>query len=190
MRLIVILIVFSFIFSCKENTAEKNSKNDQVKKYTEIKDRLVEQYNVNYSFDTITGIKHSIDFVHLLPTENQILSNFIIVDIYKKDNNYFIKIEKMAGYNTFYFEISLNKENLNKIRKFTTFDDLRDKEYYKNDLLIVKTQNIKKIDFQLEGELNEFDNMDDYSIDLNISSIFNGRFFCKGEFVDYIKVDL
>tara|TARA_R110002096_G_scaffold350238_1_gene543311 strand:- start:445 stop:1017 length:573 start_codon:yes stop_codon:yes gene_type:complete len=188
-KLVLILILIATI-SCgqsKENT--DNEVKEKMK--LDFNNKIIEKYNVKYSFDTIDNFKYSIDFKDLISTENQFIRDFQIRDIYEKDNDYFLKVETWGSMNTFYFDLKIKNEGLNKIRKLTTWEDYEKNGYYENDILVVKIEYIKKIDFIIEGEIGEYDEYsEEYGVDLNInSSLFNGVFLCKGEFIDYIKID-
>lgn len=186
-KLILILILITSI-SCSQS---KEAIEGKEKIQLDVKNKIMEKYNVKYSFDTIENFKYSIDFKDLISTKNQIVSDFSIIDIYEKENEYFLKVEALS-INTFYFDLKIEEEELNKIRKLTTWEEYKKNEYYRNDILVVKVKNIKKIDFIIEGEIGEYDEyFEEYDVDLNMnSSLFNGTFLCKGEFIDYIKIDI
>lgn len=166
----LLLILLTFTFSCNENPKE-NVKNSDAKTDTT---RLPEKYNMALSFDTIQKICYTIDFENMLFSDYQILSNFIINDIYKHNSEYFIKIESFITLQDFYFELKISESELKKIR-----EEMPDYGFITESVLVMKIDTINKIDFILEST------EDDFSIDLGTNGF--GSFLCKGKVIEFIK---
>ncbi|MFT5253355.1 MAG: hypothetical protein ACI87N_002388 [Flavobacteriales bacterium] len=135
------------LISCgrSDKVTDKEEQEELQKQQKEqIISELTDKFSVDYSIDTLR-YNYSIQFEDVLKSEYQMISRFRIHDIYNNDSISFIKIET-GLFPTYYLNLSIPEKEQKKLLAL-------DKSYYSraNAVLIVKLQEIKKIDLSLDS---------------------------------------
>ncbi|NQU68805.1 MAG: hypothetical protein HQ510_12750 [Candidatus Marinimicrobia bacterium] len=176
-KLFYIIIVLFTIISC--NTTDKITEEEKQEiQLQQKKDKLIseitDKYNISYDWDTLT-YKYSINYDKILKSGYQLIRQIWVKDIYQKDGSYYISIR--TGYSpTFYFDLSISEENLNKLLRITYYG-LKFGSF--EGLLVVEISEIKKIRFKIESYEDDEKNL---SLELDAS----GSFIGKGKIVELI----
>ena len=159
--------------SCGLNRQQKKEK--QKKENEEIKYKvisgLVSKYNIKYKLDTLyyPEYQYTIDFKPVINSKFQLIDYFEIKDIYEKDSCEYISLS--AGFfPSIYFDFLITIEQGEKLRN-------EDNKL----LLVVSISNIKKINFSLEGQI---ENSVSATVDLKNSDNFLG----KGRIIEIISL--
>jgi hypothetical protein len=111
---IPVLVLISILVSCSSDKEKKVEAEKQLKVEKEILiGNLISKYDIQYKWDTL-GYKYSIEYEPVLSSKYQLIDKFTISDIFKKDSSMYIQI-RVAYYPTFFFLLSINSDQLDKI---------------------------------------------------------------------------
>ena len=131
----IILFISYFLFfyeTEKQKEAKERFRRGELfiktKKY--IIEKLTEKYKVKYKWDTL-NYNFGIDYEPVINSENQLIENFDVGDVYKKDSKEYISIRVENSPNYFYFDFPITQEQEAKLRT--------------NVLLIVNISEVEKL---------------------------------------------
>jgi hypothetical protein len=146
-KAIYIVLALITLMACET----KNAKQGKEKEYDILQNKrdslmseLTNKYAIKYSLDTL-DYNYSIEFEELLKSDYQLISRFMINDIYKKDSLIYIKLRVFA-FTNIYLNLTISQNQARKI--------LSNKDnffFFNEGVLIVKLFDIKKIDLTLES---------------------------------------
>lgn len=171
-RLIKIFLIL-FCISCTDKTKDQDKWTKlEESRQTELK-QLRQKYNIQYELDKL-NFKYSIQYNEVIQTEAQIIANgFRLIDIYQKDDSTYISLA--AGVPRKFYTLSLSKADLKSLMQ----DSIQ--IYYSDKILVVKLDQIRKIDLNTKIFPNEHDN---YEIQLDIGRDFIG----KGRIIEMVQL--
>ena len=179
-KLTYIYLSILILFSCDATDELNNKKIKEQELFENKKETIISEitnkYQIKYCFDTISYI-YTINYDKVIETNFQLIKNFQIIDIYKKENQNFITVN-CGMYPSFYFDLIIKENELNKILN----DNDSEYEYYNNSLIVVKINEIQKIKL---GIISYPDDESNCSIEIDSYN----DFIVKGEIIDFIKID-
>ena len=165
-KIILLLILLSFIFSCQSGKDESSVGKEKI-----IND-FNTKYNIKYEWDTLS-YPYSIDYMSVIDSKYQLIDILVIDDFYEKDSVQYVSLHTGVS-PIFYFDFPITND-----QEQILFED--------NDLILVASvSEIHKVKFPIYNEAHD-ENYDEEnsdhipaSVSLNISSDFSGR----GKIVD------
>ncbi len=171
-KAIYIVLALITLMACemKNNKSDKEKEYDiQQNKRDILMSELTNEFAIKYSIDTLK-YNYSIEFEEVLKTDYQLISSFIIHDIYIKDSLTYITI-RVFPIPFIYLNLRISQSQAK------LFSSCKDNFFFFNDgVLIVKLFDIKKIDLTLES----YPEYEGFSIEFKDSRSFLG----KGEIIE------
>jgi hypothetical protein len=177
-KLILIVLLFSFLISGCENNTRTDETEDSVRK-VEVKDSIIESKNYDYlnkRYATVGslgsfGYDYSYEF-DTLKNQTIFLEYFKLIDIVKVENKFQVKVESLLGY---YVQFNCEKEKMLEIKNY------RPNAKYDVEsmvFLILKIDSVKKIQLMVDAKY------EDEIISINLES---PRYFkVYSTFIDFI----
>ena len=154
MKRFFLLLIVVTIFSCNHSNPEPNPINNEDditnKKKEQTISELKTKYHFRYSLDTL-NLNYSIEFNDEIKSEYLLVNDFFTNDIFLQDSSVFVSIE--TGFLTTYYLKLLCSSN-DKIKFLSQKTGPFNLEYT-NAILVVKLNNLKKIDFIFDGQSGE-----------------------------------
>ena len=173
MKQLVVFFVLVLLFSC--NQEEKEREKEQENKATKVEE-LKLKYGVKYSMTELFKFDYSYQFNPVIKSEKQLLDHYNIYDIYTSSNQTYVRL----GYYKFYFDLLIEDESILK-----ALLNIKDGNgyYEEKDFLIIKLDEIKKMDFVVDVYDDSYEGETGYIVEL----IENEKFIGKGKILELIK---
>lgn len=172
MKKSVIILVLVMLFSCnqKEKQQEK-SKQDRVVKVDKIKSK----YGIKYSMTDLFDFKYTYQFNPVINENKQLLEYYNIQDIYSKGDQNFVKL----NFYKYYFDLLVEDQSILK----ALLDDEAGKGIHgSEDFLIIKLDEIRKIDFLVDVYDDSYKN----DVIFFMEVIENENFIGRGKIIQII----
>jgi hypothetical protein len=169
MKKLIILCALVLLFSCNQEEKERaKSKQNRATKIEEIKSR----YGIKYSMVKLYDFDYSYQFNEVIKTEKQLLEYYTVHDIYTKNNQNYVKI----NLHKYYFELLVEDKSI--------LQELLDSGYSESNMLIIKLDHLKKMDFVLDLYEDSYED----NTEFNMEVIENEKFIGKGKILRLIKI--
>ncbi len=176
-RTFYIILICTFIYSCGPSESEENAELDKMEKQ-QFRDKtirnLINQYGIKYSWDTLS-FEHSIDYQKIIDSEIQMVQNFEILDIFKENENIYIKLQ-VGLMDDLYVILNCNQNQLDAIK-----DSENKGPFHSKMIFVVSVNEIKKMNFQVSAE-----NYDEEYPSIELDE--EAGFLAKGKLIDVIKL--
>jgi len=147
-----LFFLFVLFISCNKNNNEtkidyplKESKKNR----NQVIENIKQELNVELVWDTV-DYRFTISHDNIKNRKNQLIDYYYINDIYEKNNKYFLFI-CMSGVRVYYFNIEINKSQLECI--LSNYDNSGYE--ISESLLIVNINHIKKLDLSFNNYSSE-----------------------------------